>query len=132
MQGIRKPVSRKLITFFEDLDWPRELVRMTTVQAYTVNRQQYFSIVRRGLQNCDTVFDTRTQEICTYPRQDHAKLQEARCREYESSELLNTGRDVCGMAPFQLFQRSARILNLKTDFPIRRGRRKGCFIISGS
>jgi hypothetical protein len=119
MEGIRKPVSRKLIKFFEDLDWPKELVHLMTVQAYTINHQQYLSIVRRALQKCDTHFDTRTQEICKYVRQDYDKLQEAGCREYESRELLNTGRDVCGMATFQLFQRSLRVLNLEGRLPYK-------------
>jgi hypothetical protein len=113
MEGLRKPIDYKLVKFFQDLDWPKELLEMMFVGAYTVNHQQFVSIRRQAERKCDTKFDSRTQKICEFIRADQAKFDEARCYPYNSSELLNTARDACGMTTFQIFVRSLRVLNIE-------------------
>lgn len=109
MKKIRDEVKLDLIKYFVRLKWPKELVALMFVGSYEIRREDYDRVWRETQAVCLTTTDQNTRSVCDLLREDIASRAEAGCHEYSEpaiQTLLNTGRDLCSMAKFQLFLQS--------------------------
>lgn len=123
MEGIRSPVSKKLIQDFVELKWPEELIELMLVASYNVRREELARIERDVALKCATQTDLRTRSICRIIEHGEEVYQQAGCFHYTESgptvTILNTARDLCGMVKFQSFIRKQRLLHIHHKFTFR-------------
>jgi hypothetical protein len=118
IKNIQKPVDRRLIAYFEALSWPTELLQLMFVSNYTLTRDALLRIERNARSGCEDRRSPRTMALCRVLDENRAEYA-ARCSGGEYAELppvvklLNTGRDYCDMAKFQIFLRMIRLLRIK-------------------
>ena len=110
------------IQHFVDLRFPEELVYLLAVQEYTVPQSQFERIELEASRRCQSPSNPRSQQFCMQFSVDAERLRT--CPSFPPSQTvrrLNTGRDLCGMTAFQLFQRQLRFLEIKLPFVARTG-----------
>jgi hypothetical protein len=115
MENMRKPVSRDLIRYFEDLKWPEELMDLLFIASIKIAPDVRDRIVRLADDKCrDRIPGDRTDQICRMIAEQEDQLRNAQCYPFgDKAFIFNGGRDICEMAPFQLFLRKARLLRIR-------------------
>ena len=113
MEALRRPVDSKLVDFFISQNWPEELLASVVIGKYNVNQRVHDELDRRASLRCAAATSTRDREICDIIAAQREQARNANCQiDLVGDGILNTARDVCGMAKFQLLVRRLRLLNI--------------------
>ncbi len=100
------------VRHFEELRFPKELVRLILDQEYRVSASERLRLDRDVRARCMNLQDPRTREFCDQLRIDQNTFLERCPGSYLDTDgiILNTGRDQCSMIKVQMLTRQARLL----------------------
>jgi hypothetical protein len=108
------PIKDSIINHFMAEKWPKELVDLVLTQSIVLTSTEFADISRRRRLVCDLRSDARSAEICDIIDADLAFYREACPHGNDSNPVfLNTAREHCAMARFQILVRSLRLLDYK-------------------
>lgn len=120
-QEMQRPLSPAIVQYFDDLKFPKELVRLIFVQEYTLPVQRRLKISAEAGARCRARADQRDIDICDALQRERDQFERAGCQDFpevhKTMTLLNVGRDLCAMVTFQTFVRELRLLEI--DLPFR-------------
>lgn len=112
-QRMRAQIPIELAYYFEALKWPEELIDLLLIASLTASPQFQGLVDSKADQICLAPSSERETQICQIITAQEAELGALHCFHYERRPLVfNSGRDACGMYPFQLFVRKARLLRI--------------------
>ncbi len=106
-------ISSQAIRYFEDLRFPKELVRLIMDQEYRISAAERLRVDKDAQLRCASQQDERTKEFCDQLRHDRDLFSQRCPGSYLDTEgaILNTARDQCSMIKVQMFTRQMRLLD---------------------
>jgi len=117
------PLSPNIVAYFEQLKFPKELLRLIFVQEYTLPLQKRQRIAAEAAARCRARANQRDTDICEAIDNDRDRFDKAGCQDFPETHatvtLLNVGRDLCAMVTFQTFVRQLRLLEIELPFKPR-------------
>jgi hypothetical protein len=118
--AMRKPIERKLLLYFQHLDWPEEMVQLLLVHSISMTKADHAQLIRTVQAKCHSDLSPRTQEICEQLTEDGAVFEDCKAHEVATSDpgmnILNSARELCSMNKFQYTLRMFRLLGHR-NFP---------------
>jgi hypothetical protein len=122
-QELQRPLSPAIVVYFDQLKFPKELVRLIFVQEYTLPVQRRQRISAEAGARCRARANQRDVDICDAIERDRDRFDKAGCQDFPETHVtmtvLNVGRDLCAMVTFQTFVRQLRLLELELPFKPR-------------
>ncbi|MGY8685378.1 hypothetical protein Q2941_47805 [Bradyrhizobium sp. UFLA05-153] len=122
-QELQRPLPSNIVQYFDQLKFPKELVKLIFVQEYTLPVQKRQRIATDTAARCRVRANQRDADICDAMERDRDRFETAGCQEFPETHatmtLLNVGRDLCAMVTFQTFVRQLRLLEIELPFKPR-------------
>ncbi|MET4449070.1 hypothetical protein ABIB75_007382 [Bradyrhizobium sp. GM2.2] len=122
-QELQRPLSPSIVEYFDQLKFPKELVKLIFVQEYTLAVQRRQRIASEAAVRCRTRGNQRDADICAAMERDRDRFYKAACQDFPETHgtmtVLNVGRDLCAMVTFQTFVRQLRLLEVELPFKPR-------------
>ena len=101
---MRKPIERKLLLYFQHLDWPEEMVQLLLVHSISMTKADHAQLIRTVQAKCHSDLSPRTQErsASSARPEDGAVFEDCRAHEVATSfdpnmNILNSARELCSM-----------------------------------
>ncbi|MCP3447199.1 hypothetical protein [Bradyrhizobium sp. CCGUVB14] len=122
-QEMQRPLPPNIVQYFDQLKFPKELVKLIFVQEYTLPLQKRQRIAAEAAARCRARANQRDADICDAMERDRDRFDKAGCQDFPETHatmtLLNVGRDLCAMVTFQTFVRQLRLLEIELPFKPR-------------
>ncbi len=122
-QELQRPLPPSIVEYFDQLKFPKELVKLIFVQEYTLPVQKRQRIAAEAAARCRARANQRDADICDAMERDRDRFDSGGCRDFPETHatmtLLNVGRDLCAMVTFQTFVRQLRLLEIELPFKPR-------------
>lgn len=122
-QELQRPLPPSVVEYFDQLKFPKELVKLIFVQEYILPVQKRQRIAAEAAARCRARASQRDADLCDAMERDRDRFDNAGCRDFPETHatmtLLNVGRDLCAMVTFQTFVRQLRLLEIELPFKPR-------------
>ncbi|MBR0966995.1 hypothetical protein JQ554_23375 [Bradyrhizobium diazoefficiens] len=122
-QELQRPLQPSIVEYFDQLKFPKELVKLIFVQEYTLAVQKRQRIATEAAMRCRARANQRDIDICGAMERDRDRFDKAGCQDFPETHgtmtVLNVGRDLCAMVTFQTFVRQLRLLEVELPFKPR-------------
>jgi hypothetical protein len=112
-EQLQRRIPPAAVRYFEDLRFPKELVRLILDQEYRISAAERLRLHKDSQLRCASHQDPRTKEFCDQLRHDEDIFLQRCPGSFLETDgvILNTARDQCSMIKVQMLTRQMRLLD---------------------